>query len=72
MIRINLLPVREKQRIRTALIQLMLSMFLIANCIGVGIAWNYVYQDEISDQEEKLAKGQAEINRLQKTLIQKQ
>jgi len=43
-------------------------MFLIANCIGVGIAWNYVYQDEISDQEEKLAKGQAEINRLQKTI----
>jgi type IV pilus assembly protein PilN len=68
MIRINLLPVREKQRIRTAFVQLMLSAFLVAICVGVGFAWSYVYQDEIGDQEEKLAAAQTEINRLQKTI----
>lgn len=68
MIRINLLPVREKQRIRTALIQLVLSAIIIVICVGAGFGWNYYYQEDISIQEKKIAEAEATINQLQKTI----
>ena len=68
MIRINLLPVREKQRIRHALIQLVLSTIVIVIFIGVGFAWNYVYQEDIVNQKEEIAKVDVHIAQLEKTI----
>lgn len=68
MIRINLLPVGQKRRIKTAIIQLVLISVVIVSCVGIGFAWNYVYQEDITAQREKIAKEDATISQLQKTI----
>ena len=68
MIRINLLPVRQKKKRNTSIYQLVAMGGAIVATLLVAVVLHLYFQGQISAQERKIADGDAEVKRLEKII----
>lgn len=68
MIRINLLPVRKKKQRNTAIVQLAAMAGVLVVAIIGSYFWMLYYENEIEQQEKKIAEATEEIARLKKII----
>lgn len=68
MIRINLLPVRAKQKRNTSIYQIVaMSAVLLVAMVG-AFTVHTIYQNRVEERETKIAENEQEIKRLQKII----
>ena len=68
MIRINLLPVRQKKKRNTSIYQLVAMSGGIIFTLLVALSVHFYFQGRLADQEKKIADSEAEIKRLEKII----
>jgi type IV pilus assembly protein PilN len=68
MIRINLLPVRQKKKRNTSIYQLVAMSGGIVFALLVAVIAHFAFANKIAEQEKKITDSEAEIKRLEKII----
>jgi len=68
MIRINLLPVRQKKKRNTSLYQLVAMSGGVVFVLLIAAIAHFAFANKIAEQEKKISDGDAEIKRLEKII----